>query len=158
MVTSCFNRSEMELGVTHKTHRRNLAGVMDATKSTITGITENLPFIKGSTYTFIVTAKDSAGVNVGSGGEKVYIKVTDHCTRNTLMTCDDVTSSTSVIGGEVIVLLTDVGDGTYTYTATYNDLGNITAAIMLTHTEGANGLIYESLTYGTGTGHPVSFR
>jgi len=138
--------------------RRQLAGVMDATKSTITGITENLPFLKGSTHTFVVTAKDSTGVDVGSGGEKVYIKVTDHCTRNTLMKCDDVTSSASVISGEIVVLLTDVGDGTYTYTATYNDLGNITAAIMLTHTEGVNGLIYDTITYGTGTGYPATFK
>ena len=138
--------------------RRQLAGVMDATQSTISGVTENLPFIKGDTHTFVVTAKDSTGVDVGSGGEEVYIKVTDHCTRNTLMSCDDVLSSPSVLSSEIVALMTDVGDGTYTYTATYNDLGNITAAIMLTHTEGVSGYIYDSLTYGTGTGYPTSLR
>ena len=137
---------------------RQLAGAMDATMSTISGVTENMPFTKGSSYTFTVTAKDSAGLDVGSGGEKVYVKVTDHCTRNTLMTCDDVGSSASVLSQEIVALMTDVGDGTYTYTATYNELGNITAAIMLTHTEGVSGLIYDTTTYGSGTAYPVSFR
>jgi len=126
--------------------------------STISGVTENQPFIKGSSYTFTVTAKDSTGLYVGSGGEEVYMKVTNHCTRNTLMTCDDVGSSASVLSQEIVALMTDVGDGTYTYTATYNDLGNITAAIMLTHTEGATGFIYDTYTYGVGTAYPVSLE
>ena len=51
---------------------------MDASQSTVSGITGNLPFIKDNTYTIIVTAKDSSGVDVGAGGEKVYVKITDH--------------------------------------------------------------------------------
>ena len=139
------------------THR-NLVGVMDASKSTVSGISENLPFIKGNSYTFTVTAKDSSGLNVESGGEEVYVKVTNHCTRDSLMTCNDVGSSASVLSQEIVARMTDVGDGTYTYTATYNDIGNITAAIMLTHIEGVSGLIYDTFVYGVGNAHPVAFR
>ena len=105
LVISRLSTPEVGLGVTHGIYGRQLVGVMDATKSTITGITENLPFIKGDTHTFVVTAKDSTGVDVGSGGEKVYIKVTDHCTRNTLMSCDDVLSSPSVLSSEIVALM-----------------------------------------------------
>ena len=72
------NLNQSKRNSTNLIHTRKLVGVMDASKSTITGISENLPLVMPNSYTFTVTAKDSSGFNVGSGGEEVHLKVTNH--------------------------------------------------------------------------------
>ena len=64
---------------------RFLQTSMSATQSLVSGIPSSLEIVKGQSYTITVTAKDSTGIDVGSGGEAVYLHITDHCTRELKM-------------------------------------------------------------------------
>jgi len=153
----CFN--EYIDGTTHE-HHRNIQTTIDALQSTVTGIPSNLEIINSQPYTIIVTAKDSSGSNIGSGGESIYLHITDHCTRGVDMICNRVTSSSSVLGSEITAAMVDHTDGTYSYILTVNSPGNVSIQILLANKNPINGTIYDTITYGTGTptGIPSSVK
>jgi hypothetical protein len=124
---------------------------MDATKSTISGVIENPPFIKGVSYTFSVNAKDSSGNSITTGGEIVYISITNPCTRGPNMACDAIPSAPTVLATDVNSRMTDHSNGTYTYTTTFNFLGEFTISFLIIDVLGTNGTLYDSNTIGSGT-------
>jgi hypothetical protein len=131
---------------------------MDVIKSTVSGITENMPFRKGTSYTIIVTAKDSSGNNIGTGGEKVYIRINNHWTRAANMVWTDVPTSTDVLGSTIEAQMIDNADGTYSYTTNLSVLGYLTIEVMNTVTSGVQSTFYDSTTVGVGTSYTNSSR
>ena len=78
------------------------------------------------TYTATLTAKDSAGNNVGTGGELVYIFITNECTISGNV-CNIVGGATATLSTPITGDMTDNGDGTYSYSFTLeNNSGKVT--------------------------------
>jgi hypothetical protein len=119
---------------------------MDPTTSVVTGILENTPFILETSYTIKVKARDNSNSDIYTGGELVYVSISNHCTRSANMAWSAVGTSTSILANEIVAQMTDHGDGTYTYVANLNVLGNATIAIVKLTQTGVSGKFYDSST------------
>ena len=97
--------------------RRTLASTLDLRYSEL-----SLPsaLIAGNTHTITVTAKDTSGNRINTGGETINLKVTSECTPSCLG-CTAVAGSTFALTNPIDVTMTDNGDGTYTYNLNLED-------------------------------------
>ena len=74
------------------------------------------------------------------------------------MVCNEVTGSDIVLKDEIVTLMTDNGNGTYTYTSSFSDIGQITISVMLKVVSGVDETFYDTTTVGTGTAYTSTFR
>ncbi|CAI2370222.1 unnamed protein product [Moneuplotes crassus] len=108
-----------------------LALAFDPAQSTITGVTSGDSLVINQTYTIIVQAKDSGGNNIATGGEDIYARITDPCTRGANMAC--VTSAftqSAVNGGEKVIKLVDLANGSYSIGFNLNHIGDATISVV----------------------------
>jgi hypothetical protein len=142
----------------YQNRKRNLVSTFDYTKSVVSGITENLPFKLGQSYTISVTAKDSSGNRITIGGETIYIHITNHCTRGANMAWNIVASTPSILASDITAQMTDNSDGTYTYTTSFSTQGRATIQILLLTIDGVSSTFYDSAILGSGTSYTNSSR
>ena len=72
-----------------------------------------------------VTAKDASGNLIGSGGDVWIVRVSNECTKANDYYCSTVSGAASVLSGSFSGVMTDNGDGTYSYTYTISTTGRI---------------------------------
>ena len=109
-------------------NKRNSVGAFSATQSTVTG-TGVSAIIAFQTYTVIVTAKDSTGTNIGTGGEKIWIKLEDECDKTTTFQWVATTGSTHALSSMIWTQMTDNSDGTYSYSYSVSHNGVLSITV-----------------------------
>ena len=126
--------------------RRNLVGNTDATQSVIsgTGVTSVDAL---ATYDVIITARDSTSANRGIGGDFLWIRIENQCTKATRFHCVDVAGQKTVLQNEVSTLMADNLDGTYKYSYTPELDGTITISVFLLTYGGVYGEYFDSSTW-----------
>lgn len=113
--------------------KRNLPGATDASQSTVTG-TGVANFYALTSHSVLVTAKDSGGTDIGTGGDSFYIQITNECTKTSNYECTVVGGADSTLSSDVFDVMTDNSDGTYSYTYTVNNDGKVSVVVILFHT------------------------
>ena len=103
--------------------------------STISG-TGIQTFKVGSTVTVTVTSKDSSGNLIGVGGDIWLIKITNECTKANDYEWAIVSSAATTLSSSISGVMSDKGDGTYTYSYTVTNTGKISVHVYL---KGGNG-------------------
>ena len=88
-------------------------------------------FETNTQVTITVTAKDSFGANINTGGEVIYAEISNSCTKGANFAC--VLDSGTKISTRA--QMKDNSDGTYTYNYQVPMPGTITAAVLL-YTQG----------------------
>lgn len=68
-----------------------------------------------SKVTVKLTAHDSGSNKLATGGEKIWIKVTNECTKDASGSCIPVEGATPTLSAPKVGLMTDKTDGTYTF-------------------------------------------
>ena len=120
--------NNLNFGVEVSGDKRNAAGAFSAAQSTITG-TGVSSIIAFQTYTVVVTAKDSSGINIGTGGEKIWIKLEDECDRTTNFECVATSGSTHALSSMIWTQMTDNSDGTYSYSYSVSHNGVLSITV-----------------------------
>ena len=120
--------NNLNVGVEVSGDKRNAAGAFSAAQSTITG-TGVSSIVAFQTYTVIVTAKDSSGTNIGTGGEKIWIKLEDECDRTTNFECVATSGSTHALSSMIWTQMTDNSDGTYSYSYSVSHNGVLSITV-----------------------------
>lgn len=124
--------------------KRSLSGNLDPTRSEVTGLGVTSPLLVSTNYNILVTARDSAGTRITTGGERVFVSITDHCTRGSKMTCSRVAASPSVLAAPVHAQMADNGDGTYSYSVNIGSTGRVTIAVVVVHKTGIQEQYYNN--------------
>ena len=116
-----------------------------ASVSSVTGsgITTIEPY---KNYTVTVTAKDSGGVLIGTGGDSFYVRISNECTISSQVDWTVVGGAASTMSSPFEALMTYNGDGTYSYNYTLSVTGKISLWVILRNT----GIIYGSFYTNTG--------
>ena len=102
---------------------------MDATQSTVTGDAVS-DFEALTQRTVTVTAKDAGSSNVGSGGEFIYVQITNECTKSSNFECTVVGGADNTISTPVFEVMTDNNDGTYSYSWTPDNEGTLSISVI----------------------------
>ena len=79
-----------------------------------------------TSQTVTVVAKDSSGNNRNTGGDLFYIKVDNKSTWTSAFSCSLVAGAPTTITTPIFTLMTDLGNGNYTYSYTVNINGYLT--------------------------------
>lgn len=87
-------------------------GAFSPDNSIITVEKSMQPSSKG---TVKLTAYDTDNAKMTTGGLEILIKVTNECTKNASGGCTPVASSNKALSTEIVTLMKDNSDGTYTY-------------------------------------------
>ena len=112
-----YLNSEQNHGV-----KRRLA--TSASMSTISG--NGLQSIAAGTVgTINVTSRDSSGNLVGTGGDTWIVKITNEWTKENDYTWVGVTGAANTLSSAISGIMTDKGDGTYTYSYTISTTGKL---------------------------------
>ena len=82
-----------------------------------------------------MTAKDLFGTNINSGGEVIYVKITNSCTKGVNFACVPDTGTYTVLTSSIRAQMADNNDGTYTYNYQVTRPETITIAVLL-YTQG----------------------
>lgn len=102
--------------------------MIDPTQSDITGTgVQNLQAF--DTVTVTVTAKDSSGNLIGTGGSILTIEVHNECTLDIDLVCTEVIGATQVLASPIVANMTDNSDGTYDYSYSVNLNGKVTVFV-----------------------------
>ena len=109
--------------------RRNLSSTT-AAQSTVSG-TAIANQVVLSSKTVTVTAKDSSGTNIGTGGDLFYIQITNQCTKTSDFAWTIVGGADNTLSSSIFILMTDNYDGTYNYSYTMTNDGVISVSIIL---------------------------
>lgn len=96
-------------------------------------------------YTVIVTARNSQGANLNTGGEAVYISIINQCTRAAKITWIPVNGATNVLTATINSSMTDFGNEDYSYTFSVAVLDSITVAAVVSRCSGVSGAYYNDL-------------
>ena len=88
-----------------------------------TGIANNNAL---TSQTVTVVAKDSSGNNRNTGGDLFYIRVDNKSTWSSAFSCSLVAGAPTTITTPIFTLMTDLGNGNYTYSYTVNINGYLT--------------------------------
>ncbi|CAI2372976.1 unnamed protein product [Moneuplotes crassus] len=103
----------------------------DPAQSTITGVTSGDSLVINQTYTIIVQAKDSGGNNIATGGEDIYARITDPCTRGVNMACvASAFTQSAVNGGEKVIKFVHTAGGSYSASFDLNHIGDATISVV----------------------------
>jgi cysteine-rich repeat protein len=90
------------------------------------------PFDHNVSNTLIVTAYDSSGVRITTGGSTIYAKISNHWTRSLgRFECTAVSGRRIVIDSYISGVMTDKGDGTYEFSFTIERPGNLTVSLTI---------------------------
>ena len=84
-----------------------------------------------SSKTITVTAKDSSGTNIGTGGDLFYVQITNEWTKTSDFAWTVVTGADNTLSSSIFALMTDNYDGTYTYQYTLTNEGKVSIAVIL---------------------------
>jgi hypothetical protein len=98
--------------------------------STVTG-TALSAFNALSDTVVTVTAKDTGGTNVGTGGDLFYVQITNRCTKTSNFACTVNGGADNTILTAITALMTDNNDGTYTYILNHNNEGVLSISVIL---------------------------
>lgn len=124
-------------------HKRNLS--IDLSMCTITGTGVN-SLTAYDTVTVTVTAKDSGGINIGTGGETLTIEVHNECTLDSDYYWTEVPGATQVLTSPLVANMTDNGDGTYSYSYSV-DLDGIVTVFVYKESY-ITGVFYDNVAFG----------
>ena len=130
MLTIFLNFKNYDLQIESEERKRQTVGTFSATQSTVTGTGASSTVEVFTSLTVTVTAKDSSGNNIGTGGELIWIRLQKECTKvsnNFYWTTKS--STTFALSAEVWTKMTDNSDGTYTYTYTPSQKGTFTLSV-----------------------------
>ena len=78
---------------------------------------------------------DSFGANINTGGEIIYVEITNACTKGFNFACVPDTGAYTVLTSSISAQMTDNSDGTYTYNYQVTRPETITVAVLL-YTQG----------------------
>ena len=84
-----------------------------------------------TTHTVTVTAKDETGVDRGVGGDTFSIQISNQCTNTADFKCDEDAGAEQTIPSQIVTTMTDIGDGTYTYSYQVLNDGVLTVSVIL---------------------------
>lgn len=110
--------------------RRTLLSSASPSLSAISG-TGIANFVSSTSVSVTVTAKNSGGTNLGTGGDIFWITVSDKCSKTSNFVCTQVGGDT--LSSDLSAIMTDNGDGTYSYTYTVTGAGSISVRVVLLH-------------------------
>lgn len=71
-----------------------------------------------------MTAKDSFGNNIGSGGDSLVVEIHNECVLDSGFYCTEVSGARQILSSPIVSSMTDNGDGTYDYSY-YVDLDGV---------------------------------
>ena len=94
-------------------NKHRILTASDASKSEVTGL-DLTQVSQGNTINITVTAKDSSGNSIASGGEKFIVKISNACTKYNQYYCAP-SGSTKPLSSNINDVMTDHNNGTYTY-------------------------------------------
>ena len=134
-----------------ETATRRILTSTSPTQSTVSGsgITSIEPF---KNYTVTVTAKNSGGTLVGTGGDSFYVRISNECTKTTQVDWTVISGAANTMSSPFEALMTYNGDGTYTYNYTLSVVGKVSLCVILRNTGIVNGVFYTGLGF-TGTAY-----
>jgi len=112
------------------TQFRVLPSTTSAVRSQITG-NGTVSVIAFQTNRVTVIAKDSAGNNIGTGGDVFRIGIFNQCTPTGYFDCAQVPGSKNIVGSPIIANMADVGDGSYYYDYAVQLDGVLTIQVLL---------------------------
>ena len=123
--------------------KRELNSAFSVTQSLITGTGKYNIFTRLGTTTFntntqvtiTVTAKNSSGANINTGGEVIYVEITNSCTKGVNFACVLDTGANTALTNSISAQMTDNSNGTYTYNYQVPMPGTITVSVLL-YTQG----------------------
>ena len=78
-----------------------------------------------------MTAKDSFGASINTGGEVIYVEITNACTKGVNFVCVPDTGAYTVLSSSISAKMTDNSNGTYTYNYQVTRPGTITISVLL---------------------------
>lgn len=104
---------------------------VDLTQSEVsgTGIQNLIAFVTASV---VVTAKDSSGTLITTGGETIYLELHNECTLDSDYNWVDDVGAKQIFSSPVVTTMTDWGNGTYTYDYSIEIDGTVTVFIYQT--------------------------
>ena len=124
----------------------------------------------GETYSVTLTAKDSTGGDITTGGATFVIRIYNEFTTDSDFGCVENTGAKQVVLSTIFGTMSDNGDGSYFYSFIPEDSGSVTIKILHT-TEGIDSKFYTNqdyidppeihnvtndINYNWGSGSPVS--
>ena len=83
-----------------------------------------------SQQTVIVNAKDSAGVNIATGGDLFYVQISNQCTKISNFVCTISVGADNTIPATIFQEMTDNNDGTYSYSWTPDNEGVLSISVI----------------------------
>ena len=89
---------------------------------------------------------DSSGANINTGGEIIYVEITNACTKGVNYACVPDTGAYTVLTSSISAQMTDNSDGTYIYNYQVTRPETITVAVLL-YTQGG---VYNEFFPNTG--------
>ena len=94
-----------------------------------TGISGNI--IAFTTYSVLVTAKDSSGNNIGHGGDSFYVEIYNKWTVDSNMNWNTDAGARQTLTTPIKGAMTDNGDGTYSFSYSVVLDGAVTVVVKL---------------------------
>jgi hypothetical protein len=133
--------------------RRHLIASADAQKSVVYGSGLGPSIVAMTSYTVNVQARDSSDNILSFGGDTFKIKIHNKCTIGVSQSWTADTSAKAVFASPIDATMTDNGNGTYSYTYTPQQSGEITVLVYL---EDSLGVYFEHFDNHNWSGDPAS--
>ena len=108
-----------------------MVGTTSASHSVVSGTGVSGNIVAFTTYSVMVTAKDSSGNNIGHGGDTFFIEIYNHWTLDSDLKWNEVSGAKHTLSSSIKGVMLDNGDGTYSYNYSVVEDGAITVVIKL---------------------------
>ena len=134
---------------------RRLVGATSASQSVVSGTALSGSLIAFTTYTILVTAKDSTGTDIGHGGDMFIAEIYNKWTLDTGNYWNTVAGAKQTISSAISAPMTDNGDGTYSYSFSLQLDGAVTVITKLLTQGGVNWAWYPNTSL---SGTPILYN
>jgi hypothetical protein len=101
---------------------------------------------KGETYLVTLTAKDSSGLRIATGGANFVIRIYNECTADPYFGCVENSGAKQIVSSTIFSTMGDNGDGSYSYTFVALEQGSVVIKILHAN-EGIDSRFYTNRFY-----------